>query len=295
MYKLRNYLLCAFTAILLFFAAFAAEGAFVMKKYALVPETYKYILKLNGSYEKAYNELCKQFESEENATGIPASVYTDAVTEEVLHSMIDSQIDSAFDCIYGNAPTVENTSSEEQLKVLKTSIEKFFDEYAKSINYQKDEAYFQKLDSVYASASEKVTDTADVYQLNKIAKAGFINTASKLVRYSDKICYAAFGITGFLLLVLIIANIKGISGFFYWMSISFGSVSALMVAGSIGLKHSHYFNRFAIKAQHIYSSITGACYYYTDLLLMINAAVLAVSVISMIIFWVAGRKKVSVQ
>ena len=295
MYKLRNYLLCAVTAILLFFAAFAAEGAFVMKKYALVPDTYKSILKLNGSYEKAYNELCKQFESEENATGIPASVYTGAVTQDVFSSLIDSQIDSAFNCINGNAPTIENTVSEEELKVLKTSIEGFFEEYAKSIGYQKDEVYFQKIDSVYASASEKITDTADVFQLNKIAKAGFINAASKLVKYSDKIFIAAFGVTGFLLLVLLIANIKGISGFFYWMSISFGSVSAIIVAGSIWLKHSEYFNRFAIKAQHIYSSITGACYYYTDLLLMINVAVLAFSVISMIIFWIAGRKKVSVQ
>ena len=295
MYKLRNYLLCALTAILLFFAAFAAEGAFVMKNYALVPDTYKYILKLNGSYEKAYNELCRQFESEENATGIPASVYTDAVTEDVFKSMIDSQIDSAFDCINGRTPTIENTSSEEELKVLRKSVEDFFDEYAKSINYQKDEVYYQKIDTVYESASEKINDTADVFQINKIAKAGFISAASKLVRYSGTIFIASFAATGFLLLVLVIANIKGFSGFFYWISISFGSLSAIILAGGIWLKQSEYFNRFAIKAQHIYSSITGACYYYTDLLLGINAVVLAASVISMIIFWVAGRKKVSVQ
>ena len=90
------------------------------------------------------------------ATGIPASVYTGAVTQDVFSSLIDSQIDSAFNCINGNAPTIENTASEEELKVLKTSIEDFFEEYAKSIGYQKDEVYFQKIDSVKQDRKSRI-------------------------------------------------------------------------------------------------------------------------------------------
>ncbi|WP_044974151.1 hypothetical protein [Ruminococcus sp. HUN007] len=122
-----------------------------------------------------------------------------------------------------------------------------------------------------------------------------MNLAAKTARYSDMLFIGSFALAGLLVLILLIANIKGFSGFFYWISIPFGSVSLLILAGGIWLKQSEYFNRFAIKAQHIYSAITGACYYYTDVLLMINAAMLVFSIISMIIFWVAGRKKVSVQ
>ncbi|WP_044974152.1 hypothetical protein [Ruminococcus sp. HUN007] len=144
MYKLRNYILCVFTAILLFFAAFAAEGAFVLKFYALEPATYKHILLVSGSYDKAYNEIKKQFENEENATGIPVSVYTDTITPDYVSSLIDDQIDLAFERINGNAQTVESSASDEKLSDLRTALEKFFDDYAKSINYTRDDAYYEK-------------------------------------------------------------------------------------------------------------------------------------------------------
>lgn len=295
MYKLRNYLLCALTAILLFFAAAGAEGSFILKNHVLNAETFKYVLKLNNSYEKAYSEMEKQFKSEENATGIPATVYTDAVTHEVFESMVNAQIDAAFDCINGNTGHVDRSVVEAKLDVLDKSVNAFFEDYAKSINYKKDDVYYQKVESVINSGSEVVLDTSDVFQFQKIEKAGYITIAAKLARYSDKIFIASFAVTGFLILILVIANIKGFSGFFYWLGISLGSVSFIAIAGCIWLKQSEYFNRFAIKAQHIYSSITGACYYFTDLLLMINVIVFAAALISLIIFSVAGRKKVSVQ
>lgn len=291
MYKLNNYLLCAVTAVLLFFASAAAEGMFIVKNYALNPGTYKTILEINGVYDKTYYEIKKSFENEENATGIPAEVYTDAVTADVVREIVDSELEAAFRCITGNAESIDFSEAEGKTEVLKDSVEAFFDDYAKSVNYTKDEAYYQKTESVYKAASERITDTADVFQFKKIEKAGYISLAAKAASLSGKLTAAAFAAAGLLVLVLLIANIKGISGLLYWISVSLGSVSVVALAAGIYLDKSEYFNRFAIKAPHIFSSITGACYHFTDLVLLINTVMFAVSVVFMIIFLVSGKKK----
>lgn len=291
MYKLRNYLLCAAVSILLFFSAAAAEAVIILKNYVLEPSSYHTILKINNVYEKAYNEIKKHYENEENATGIPADVYLDAVTPELVEQIINDNVDSVFSALHSRNGKPDYSSAENRLSVLKESTDKFFDDYARSVNYQKDDVYYQKTESVFREASENILDITDVFQFRKIEKAGYISKAARVLSYEGKFTAAAFAASGLCLLILILANIKKPAGAFYWISISFGSLSAVMLAVCIWLKQSDYFSRFAIKASHIFSAITGTCVYFTDALLLINAVLIAVSVFMMVMFSVFGKEK----
>lgn len=291
MYRLNRYFLCAVISILLFFAAAGLEGMFIARNYALSPSTYKKVLELNSVYEKTYYEIKKSFESEENATGIPATVYTDAVTPDAVREITDSEIDAAFRCITGETETIDYSEANNKTEVLKDSVDSFFDDYAKSVHYTKDDAYYQKTESVFNTASERITDTADVFQFKKIEKAGYIGLARKVSSLVTPAFFGFAAVTAVLLIILLIANLKNFPGFFYWSGISFGSVSLIALAACIFLKQSQYFNRFAIKASQIFSSITGACYYFTDKIILINGILFAVSVVFMIIFFITGKKK----
>ncbi len=290
MYRLRNYILCALASVLLFFAAAGTEAAVIAEKCALNPETYQTVLRKNDVYGKVHNEIKKHFESEENATGIPAEVYLEAVTPEFCEMLVNDSINSALAAVLDGREHIEY-SRDDSFAPLRESVEKFFSDYAESINYKKDDVYRQKVDSVCADAEAAVLETADVFQFSKIEKAGYIKTASRAAGLLGRLMAAVLVADAVLLLILVLASIRKITGVFYWLSISFGSVSVVMLALGIWLKTSDFFSRFAIKASHIFSAITGTCIWYTDLIITVNAVLLAVSVLFMIIFAVAGKEK----
>lgn len=293
MHKLKNYILCVLISILLFFSAAAAQGVLFIKYTVLDPETYYSIMDQNGVYEKVYSELDKHFQSEENATGIPANVYMDAITQESVKNIVNDSVSNAFGFINGNSNSLDDKLYESELVPLKNSVDKFFEEYAASINYKKDDAYYEKTASVFKSASDYIIETADVYQFKTIEKAGYLSYAKTAAKYADIGTAAAIALNAVLILILIISNIKHISNCLYWLSISAGSVSVVFLSLCIYLKVTNYFDQFAIKAQHIFTAMTGAFSLFTDRLTAVNVIILAVSILFMIFFAFAGKEKIN--
>lgn len=291
MHKLKNYVLCTFVTVLLFFGMAGAQAAVIIKYSVLEPGVYHSILEENDVYDKTHSEIRKHFEREENATGIPADVYMEAVTKELVKELVNENISVAFSYINGKTEKPEFAASSDKLDVLKNSIDSFFEEYAASINYEKDDVYYEKTSSVYKNASSYILDTVDVYQFRTIDKAGYLSPARTVAGYADKLVICALGFVALMIVIIVVANIGRIANTFYWLGIASGSVSTVVLAVCIYLKTSGFYNRFAIKASHIFASITGACNRFTDILILVNAVLFVSGIIFMILFAFTAKEK----
>ncbi len=292
MYKLRNYIFCVLLSILLFFA-FAASQAVAFTKYSILNEnTYKDVIESKKIYSDVYSKLESDYQTKENATGIPADVYMNAADEETIKQIMNGCITNAFAYINGDADSLDYSSDYDKLEPVKESIDSFFDEYAQSIAYTKDDAYYKKTASVYEEAKKEFFETSDVYQFSAIDKAGYLKYAKKVTGYINPGLAAVLAATAILIILLIVANIKNIRNCLYWISISAGFSSVLYLALCIYLKATNYFDKFAIKSPRIFSAMTGAFNKFADELIIINVAVLAVSVIFMVIYILKGKEKI---
>lgn len=291
MYRLRNYLLCVLISILLVFAFAAAEIAVFAKSSASDPQTYRSLIDEKNIADDVYRTVSEKFESTENATGIPASVYTEHLTPENVKNIMNGIITDAFDYIYGRSSTFEYSGYDSEFSEMKASVEKFFDEYASSEGIKKDETFSKKVDSVYENARDTVLENADVFQLKKIEKAGYLKYAGKALKYISPAFAGSLTVCAVLILLLVLANLKKITNVFYWLSVSLGITSVFYLAAGIFLRVTGYFDRFAIKAAHIFRAMTGAMYSFTDSFIIINAFAFALSIIFMIIFAAGGKEK----
>ena len=289
MHKLRNYVLCIITTILLFFVLMSGQAVAFTKISVLKIDTYTDVIEKNNVTDKVYSQIESNYKSEVNATGIPENVYTDAFTKENARNIILDRVQNAFSYINGKSDNLEYSSNE--LDNLKSSVTKFLSDYADSINHPKDDAYNAKVSSVCSDAETYILDTADVYQFSKIEKAGYLSKMKKAVKYIDVALIASAGAAVFLLLILIVANRKNIKNCMYWLSISIGSSSILYLGACVYLKATDYFNSFAIKAPPIFSAMTGLFNKFTDQFIMVNSILLGLSLILTIAFIFGGRDK----
>lgn len=291
MYRLRNYILCVLISIILVFIFAAAEASVFAKYKAADPQTYRSLIEEKNIAADALKVISDKFESMENATGIPAAVYTDPLTEEKIKSIMNGCISDAFDYINGKSQAFEYSDFNEEFSPMDASIEKFFNDYADSEGYVKDDAFNKKVVSVQKNARDIVLENCDVFQLKKIEKAGYLKFAGNAVKYIDPAVIASLAAAGFFVLLLVIANIKKITNVFYWLSVSLGITSVFYLAAGIFLKVTGYFDRFAIKATHIFRAMTGTMYSFTDKLILINIVVFAAGLVFMMIFAVAAKEK----
>ena len=292
MYKLRNYIFCVLISILLFFTLVAAQAALFTKFSVLNKNTYMDVIQSKKIYSDVYSKLESDYQTKENATGIPAYVYMNSVDDQTVKQIMDSCITNAFEYIEGRTDSLDYSSDYDKLEPLQKSIDSFFDEYAQSIGYIKDDAYYKKTASVYEDAQKEFFETSDVYQFSVIDKAGYLKYARKVTKYINTGILAALSATAVLVIFLAIANKKNIRNCLYWLSIPVGFSSVLYLALCIYLKATNYFDKFAIKAPRIFSAMTGALNKFADQIIIVNISVLCISIIFMTVYIIKGKEKV---
>lgn len=291
MHRLRNYILCVVVTILLFFTVTAVQGSLFAKYYVLNTDTYVDVIEEKDIGTKVYEVIEERYETEVNSTGIPSEVYMEVVNNPAVKEMVTGCVEDAFKYIKGKAKKLDYETCREKLVPLKKSIDTFFEEYANSINYEKDDAFYEKTSDVYETADKFITETADVYQFITIDAAGYLRYAKKVYDYIDIMMIVSIIASFVLIIIIIIANNKNLFNSFYWISISAGTSAVIFLAVCIYLKVTDYFDRFAIKAKHVFAAMTGLFNELTDKLITINLIIISISFVLMILYIVLGKEK----
>ena len=113
---------------------------------------------------KVYDALKSQFETEYNATAVPADVYLDALSADWLEDAMKQQVTDSYQNPADK--TVPDFSALEQ------SITDYFERYAAENHCEKDSTYDTKLAQTIQNAEHTIQDALDVYQLDTLKNAG---------------------------------------------------------------------------------------------------------------------------
>lgn len=244
---------------------------------------------------KSMAQIEKSFKEKSGSTGIPASVYTDAIDDEYLKEVIEIYITKAFKLFTepelegGYDPSVPNSK-------LESSIDAFFNEQAEKNGYEKDEAFLKKLEATKKNAYKIIGNNCDVYKLSSLYKHGAIPKISKLYKMRPLLTFASSGAVVLLILFLLAINRKDKKVFLYWTGISAVISGVIGTVPSAYLLATKYFNAFSIKQPQVFAAYTGAMYKITEAFMASSIALIVVGISIIVLYAVfCGKNKIAEQ
>lgn len=282
MNKVSTYLLSLIMTILLIIAM-TASTAMVIADINVTEKKASAISSKGNIPAKIVTQLDKYYRSKAGATGIPANVYMDSISEGYISSAVDSCLAGTFSSLKENKSF---SASIPENKALEDSINKFFNDYADQSGYEKDDAFYKKLDTTKSAAYKVIGDYCDIYKAASLSKHGVMGKASKLYRLRPLLTFASVG--GVVLLILFIAavNRKDKKTILYWTGISAlisGIFGTLPSAYLLGVK---YFDSFSIKQPQVFSAYTRSMYGLTNAFLAASIAMLVLGIAMVVLYGV---------
>lgn len=226
-----------------------------IKVYILSGDAFFDTLESKDIYSVVYDSLDSYYQEQYNVTGIPKDVYLSVIDLEEIEIITNDLTYHGIDYIKGNPNSLNVTYNFENLE---KSIDTFFDSYAKSINYQKDEVYYNKVSEVTQNAENKITSECDAFNFNTLKSSGVLD---KLARYVPYVDYVQIGVS--ILIVVLLALMVVLNGKHYifdnvyWLGTSVSISSLVVLIPCIYLKCTDYFTSFAVKSDTIFNSVTG--------------------------------------
>lgn len=240
-------------------------------------------------------QIEKSFKEKSGSTGIPASVYTDAIDDKYLKEVIEIYITKAFKLFTepelegGYDPSVPNSK-------LESSIDAFFNEQAEKNGYEKDEAFLKTLEATKKNAYKIIGNNCDVYKLSSLYKHGAIPKISKLYKMRPLLTFASSGAVVLLILFLLAINRKDKKVFLYWTGISAVISGVIGTVPSAYLLATKYFNAFSIKQPQVFAAYTGAMYKITEAFMASSIALIVVGISIIVLYAVfCGKNKIAEQ
>ena len=257
MKRISTYLTGVFLTVFLIFSCILAIlcGAVrfqMLKTAAVLP-----IVAEQRLPEKVQNTLLTEFSAAESTTGIPASVYEDAITTEQLEPMILDGITNGFSYLRGETAKLEISHD---FSALDEKITAFFEDYAAKNNIAKDAAYDEAVKAAKANAEERILSACDVFRFGTLSDAGVLKTAKVFIPWAGFAVAAAFGAVILFMLLLFFANHREPETAFYWIGTGALIASLLLLIPAVWLQHTRWFDRFAVKTDHTFAAVTGYLY-----------------------------------
>lgn len=284
----KKYIPCVLTTIVLVFSVIGLLLIVLFKSYILSGNAMYDTLNKKDIYSKVYNAIDTYFSEQYNTTGIPKEVYMDAITQEEVTELTNQTTAEGIAYINNTSFTPSYDYS-----ALDQSIDKFFEDYATSIDYTKDDAYYQKVQQTKDNAYLVLQYECDVFKLSTMKDAGLLDKVSKVTHYINYLMLGDIVLLVICVILLVLLNGKYFNESLYWISNTLMVSSVIMMLPCIYLKATDYFSAFTIKSDTIYHAVTGFLYGIVDRYLTMLIVSLVVGIVLMVIFGITNKPKKS--
>ena len=235
--------------------AFSLLGAFALGYAAYATGSshiYLHQLEQQQVAEKVRSNLETYYAAQEHSTAIPKEVYLDVLTTDWISTQMETLTEAGYAGFRG--ANTRPAQSDVDFSALESSITNYFETYADSISYPKDDTYTEKLNEAISAAESKIYKQLDVFQFETMEKSGLFEKVIKLHRLSIYGTVGAAVVSVACLCVLLLLARRQRT---YWMGCTL-LAGGLMMAAPFGyLLGSQYFQRFSIKDPAIFSFFTG--------------------------------------
>ena len=282
MKKLSTYLVSLIISIILVFMIIASALTAIVRINMTCSKSIQ-LFEANHIYSLITGELQKYFVTQYNTTGIPADVYMEALDEDYIRKVTNGYADAIFSSLTASDSTNFDIPENETLE---NNIRNFFSEYADKNNYEKDEVYEKKISSTIENVYRVTGNYCDVYKYSTLNEHGVLSKISKIFSRLGSLMTICIVATVFVVILLIIANIKRISCVLYWTGISSVIAGILGTVPTAWLLATDYFDSFVIKQPQVFKSFTGAMYALTGAVMAVHIAIMAIGVCFIVIYGV---------
>lgn len=282
MRKPLTYLTSVLTTLLTVFCLLGLTAGALVKCKAMQPDTFTGIIRSKNLAASVHTHLSEYFAEQENVTGIPASVYENAITEEKLHPLLLETVDQAFSYLNGKSEHVGITP---EMPELEADMRAFFSQYAEENSYEKDETYDELLSKAIESAKTNITSSCDVFRFSLLADAGVMKKARRTLPQTKYLLIGCGAGILVLMLILLMLHRQDKPAVLYWLGCGVLVSSLLMIIPAAWLQITQWFDRFAVKTDQVFTAVTG--YLYTMTGTVITVGVIGI-VLSLCLFLFSG-------
>lgn len=290
MKSIGSYIGSFILSVLLIFLIIASIGVTVVNAFANPDKLYDITKEKNLSHV-VYTELEKYYSQRYNITGIPVDVYMNAISEDYLDESIYLKITDSFHVIENNQnedTTIFRLANEESIDI---ALSNFYSDYADSINAPKDAKYDEKLSEAKVNTYKVIMEYCDIFKFDAMYNHGILKKIAPLYAKLPTLTLITYGSAVFLMLLMILVNIKSISATLYWSGISAIISGIICAVPCIYFKSTNYFSAFTIKQPQIYTAYTTVMNKAVENFLTISLISLAIGIIFIVVYALLIKNK----
>lgn len=273
MRKPLTYLTGVLTTLLMIFCLLGLTAGALLRWKALNPDTFTGIIRSKNLAEAVNENLASYFSEQENVTGIPAAVYQRAIAQEKLHPLLLETVSQAFSYLDGKTDYLGISA---EMPELNEDLTAFFEQYAAENGYERDSKYDEVLANALRSAQNTVKSSCDVYRFSLLGDAGVMKKVRRAMPHTKYLMIGCGAGIAVLLLILLMLHRQEKATVLYWFGSAVLVSSLLMLIPAAWLQVTHWFDRFAVKSDQVFTAVTG--YLYT-----MTGTVITVSVIGIVL------------
>lgn len=281
MKKASSYIFSVFFTLLLIFLIFAAAVAGVFRFHALKTDTPLAIVRSQTLAERVHISLETTVRQQESTTGIPASVFADAITAEKLEPIIRDTITSGFAYLRGDAASFGVNAD---FSALEQKIRDFFSDYAEKNKIAKDDSYNEAVRTTINAAEQTILSSCDVYRFGSLNDAGVLKELQKYLRWAGAGAAALIAAALLFVLLLFFINMHEAEMGFYWTATALLIASLLVLIPTLWVHQTRWFDRFSVKTDQTFAAVTGYLYSNTHMLIVTALCGIGIAVLCYVIF-----------
>lgn len=285
-----TYIVSVILTLLLIFTGIAAMAASVAQFYALDTDTALSVVQTQKLSARVQTALETEFRQRESTTGIPAALYTEAISAEVLEPVIRDTVTNGFAYLRGETASL---GVKPDFTALEDTLRQFFADYAAAHDLEQDEAFEQAVRATIGESEETILANCDVFRFGTLNEAGVFRQAKRVIPWVGAAAIALIALSVLLAVILFVADRHEAEHGFYWCGTALLISSLLVLIPSAWLHLTRWFDRFAVKTDQTFAAVTGYLYANTRALILTAAAGILAAAVLYVIFALlyANRQK----
>ena len=236
-------------------------------------------------------QIKKYYTDKYYTSGIPAEVYTDAVTVDDVAAEIDRNIVSGF-------YTMEKGGSESsQLTIpeLEKSLSDFLDNYAAENDFTDTEKLEAKKQSVISAAYKTISSQCDVFRFGSLKEHGVLGKLTRVYTHRRVIVMSLMCISMLIFVLLLAVNHKEKPAALYWSGISEIIAGLFLIISAAGIMSSDKIHSFTIKQEQIYTAYISTFLTLTQAVFAAGFALFVLGIAFVILYKVFSTRDESVE
>lgn len=275
--KFKLYLPKVILSVLLTIIIILSSICTAVKMICLDENTLCKIIDEKNISENVYNNIESSFASYSHTSGIDKEVFMSAIDIDDVDGFVKGNIKNALMYCRSETEIYENCASSE---LIENSINDFFADYAREIDYTPDDVYYQKIDEAVSYADETLKNETDIIKLTMISEEGILDTVRNYYDLFEKALIVLYISIAVLAGAIIIMSIH--ERIVYWLGINLFSSGIILFVPCIICIAGKVFDSFVIKQKSMYTFVTAVFYKTAYSLLFLSAVFIAAGILSVL-------------